>query len=72
MGNTPDGYKAFRGEFVNGAYTGYTDTLGRPVAGCVLLIILLMIFGEAIGIMTSGMPNTILKEIFITTIRHRI
>lgn len=31
MGNTPDGFKAFRGEFVNGAYTGYSDTLGRPV-----------------------------------------
>jgi len=32
MGNTPDGVKAFRGEFVNGKYTGYSDTLGRPVA----------------------------------------
>jgi hypothetical protein len=32
LGNTPDGFKAFRGEFVNGAYTGYSDTLGRPVA----------------------------------------
>lgn len=31
-GNTPDGVKAFRGEFVNGKYTGYSDTLGRPVA----------------------------------------
>ena len=31
MGNTPDGFKAFRGELVNGAYTGYSDTLGRPV-----------------------------------------
>jgi len=32
LGNTPDGKKAFRGEFVNGSYTGYSDTLGRPVA----------------------------------------
>lgn len=32
MGNTPDGFKAFRGEFVGGNYTGYSDTLGRPVA----------------------------------------
>lgn len=32
LGNTPDGKKAFRGEFVNGAYTGYSDTLGRPVS----------------------------------------
>ncbi len=32
MGNTPDGFKAFRGEFVNGKYTGYQDTLGRPVS----------------------------------------
>jgi hypothetical protein len=32
MGNTPDGYIAFRGEFVDGAYTGYSDTLGRPVS----------------------------------------
>ncbi|MDP2335567.1 MAG: RagB/SusD family nutrient uptake outer membrane protein, partial [Bacteroidota bacterium] len=32
MGNTPDGKKAFIGEFVNGAYTGYSDTLGRPTA----------------------------------------
>lgn len=32
MGNTPDGFQAFRGEFYNGAYTGYSDTLGRPVA----------------------------------------
>jgi len=31
MGNTPDGFKAFRGELYNGAYTGYSDTLGRPV-----------------------------------------
>ena len=32
MGNTPDGEKAFRGEFVDGKYTGYSDTLGRPVS----------------------------------------
>lgn len=32
MGNTPDGFPAFRGEFVDGQYTGYSDTLGRPVA----------------------------------------
>ncbi|MDR1937562.1 MAG: RagB/SusD family nutrient uptake outer membrane protein [Tannerellaceae bacterium] len=32
MGNTPDGFLAFRGELVNGVYTGYSDTLGRPVA----------------------------------------
>lgn len=31
MGNTPDGFKAFRGPLVNGTYTGYSDTLGRPV-----------------------------------------
>ncbi len=31
MGNTPDGFPAFRGPLVNGAYTGYSDTLGRPV-----------------------------------------
>jgi hypothetical protein len=32
MGNTPDGKPAFRGEFVNGKYTGYSDTLGRGVS----------------------------------------
>lgn len=32
MGNTPDGKKAFRGELFAGKYTGYSDTLGRPVA----------------------------------------
>ncbi len=32
MGNTPDGFKAFRGEFVDGKYTGYSDSLGRPVS----------------------------------------
>ncbi len=32
MGNTPDGKIAFRGEFYNGAYTGYSDTLSRPVS----------------------------------------
>lgn len=32
MGNTPDGFPAFRGELVDGRYTGYSDTLGRPVA----------------------------------------
>ena len=32
MGNTPDGFKAFRGDFYDGSYTGYSDTLGRPVA----------------------------------------
>jgi len=31
MGNTPDGFKAFTGPLVNGANTGYSDTLGRPV-----------------------------------------
>ncbi|OAV67365.1 SusD family protein [Bacteroidales bacterium Barb6XT] len=29
---TPDGVKPFLGEFINGAYTGYSDTLGRGVA----------------------------------------
>jgi hypothetical protein len=32
LGNTPDGVPAFRGEFIDGSYTGYSDTLGRPVA----------------------------------------
>lgn len=32
MGNAPDGKKAFVGELVNGANTGYSDTLGRGVA----------------------------------------
>jgi len=32
MGNTPDGVPAFQGEFFNGNYTGYSDSLGRPVA----------------------------------------
>jgi hypothetical protein len=32
MGNTPDGKVAFRGNLYNGTYTGYSDTLGRPVA----------------------------------------
>ncbi|PPL04218.1 Starch-binding associating with outer membrane [Parapedobacter indicus] len=32
MGNTPDGKPAFRGELVNGAYTGYSDSLGRGVS----------------------------------------
>jgi hypothetical protein len=31
-GNTPDGFAAFRGELVNGVYTGYSDTLGRGVS----------------------------------------
>jgi hypothetical protein len=31
MGNTPDGFPAFRGPMVNGSYNGYSDTLGRPV-----------------------------------------
>ena len=32
MGNTPDGFPSFRGELYNGAYTGYSDTLSRPVS----------------------------------------
>lgn len=32
IGNDPDGFPVYRGELYNGAYTGYTDTLGRPVA----------------------------------------
>src|SRR5450759_41585 len=32
MGNTPDGKQAFRGELYQGSYTGYSDTLGRPVS----------------------------------------
>lgn len=31
MGNTPDGFPAFKGSLVNGVYNGYSDTLGRPV-----------------------------------------
>lgn len=34
IGKTPDGFTAFRGEFVNGVYTGYSDTLGRGVSRC--------------------------------------
>ncbi len=30
LGLTPDGFRAFRGELVNGNYTGYSDTLSRP------------------------------------------
>jgi hypothetical protein len=33
MGNTPDGKTAIRGDFYGGKYTGYTDSLGRGVAG---------------------------------------
>jgi len=32
LGNTPDGKPAFRGELDAGKYTGYSDTLGRPVS----------------------------------------
>lgn len=32
MGNTPDGFPAFRGELIDGKYTGYSDTLGRGVS----------------------------------------
>jgi hypothetical protein len=32
IGNTPDGKVAFRGQLVEGKYTGYSDTLGRPVS----------------------------------------
>ncbi len=32
IGLTPDGFKAFLGESVNGSFTGYSDTLGRPTA----------------------------------------
>lgn len=32
MGNTPDGFPAFRGQLYNGTYTGYSDTLSRPVS----------------------------------------
>ncbi|MBE3085748.1 MAG: RagB/SusD family nutrient uptake outer membrane protein [Bacteroidetes bacterium] len=32
IGNTPDGKVAFRGQLVDGKYTGYSDTLGRPVS----------------------------------------
>ncbi len=32
LGNAPDGKKAIRGDFVDGAYTGYSDTLGRCVS----------------------------------------
>ena len=30
-GKTPDGFTAIRGEFVDGKYTGYSDSLGRGV-----------------------------------------
>ena len=32
IGKTPDGYNAIRGELIDGSYTGYSDTLNRPVA----------------------------------------
>lgn len=31
-GNTPDGYPALLGDLLNGRYTGYSDSFGRPVA----------------------------------------
>lgn len=34
IGNAPDGVTAIIGESYNGSYTGYSDTLGRPVAWC--------------------------------------
>lgn len=34
IGNTPDGVAAILGKNLNGVYTGYSDTLGRPVAWC--------------------------------------
>ncbi len=34
IASTPDGYKAFRGSLYNGVYTGYVDSLSRPVARC--------------------------------------
>lgn len=32
LGNTPDGKKAILGDLYNGKHTGYSDSLGRPVA----------------------------------------
>jgi starch-binding outer membrane protein, SusD/RagB family len=32
IGNTPDGFPASRGVIVDGKYSGYSDTLGRPSA----------------------------------------
>ncbi len=32
VGNAPDGVKAIRGDLVAGVYTGYSDSIGRPVA----------------------------------------
>jgi hypothetical protein len=32
ISSTPDGFKAFRGYQYNGVYTGYNDSLSRPVA----------------------------------------
>lgn len=34
LGNAPDGKKAIIGELYGTTYTGYSDTLGRPVAWC--------------------------------------
>lgn len=34
LGKTPDGFQAILGEFMNGRYTGYSDTLGAGVARC--------------------------------------
>jgi hypothetical protein len=34
VGPTPDGQKAFLGTMLNGAYTGYSDTLSRGTAEC--------------------------------------
>ena len=34
LGNTPDGYDTYYGEYIDGDYTGYQDTLSRPVAWC--------------------------------------
>jgi len=32
LGNDPSGKKAILGEYLNGSYTGYSDTLSRPVS----------------------------------------
>src|SRR5690606_16649725 len=65
MGNTPDGFPAFRGEFVDGRYTGYSDTLVVRSPGSNRPTTWPMTFGKTIGTMISEMPNTTLSEISI-------
>ena len=70
LGNDPAGYTCILGELIDGKYTGYTDTLSRPVSWSRPTYYVTNKFGNRIGTMIFGMLLITSNEPTISKIRN--